>query len=108
MTDTRSVDAMLQMEFDHEGYIEYVSGVGSSYDGFTQVAIIEIERGRWTNYQHVVIREDATGKYFRFSYGDAATEYQDDEYFGDVKEVEPYNETVVITRYREVDDAVPN
>lgn len=52
---------------------------------------------RWHVTKWTVLR-DETGKLWGLAWNEAATEYQEHEYFSDPVEVEAYEETV--TRYR--------
>ena len=63
-----------------------------------EVETIEGDEGRWTRYIETII--EVNGRLFSINWERGLTEYQENSYDYQPVEVERYQETVVVTKYR--------
>ena len=54
--------------------------------------------GRWTAYITSIIQVE--DKFFQINWEQGLTEYQEDSFGNQPQEVEPYEETIVVTKYK--------
>lgn len=65
---------------------EEMQDKGSTLGSYTVVEVVGIENTRWTQTIRIIIEGDH-GDFYSFYYGSGLTEYQENEYYDDVKEV---------------------
>lgn len=75
-----------------------LSTIAYNYSDYEVVDTIEGDCGRWT--QHITTIFKDGNKFYALEWERGLTEYQEDEFYWQPYEVEPYQETIVVTKYK--------
>lgn len=82
---------------------EEIMEIAQCYNPEYEVVVAEkfIESRRWVSLYSTIVKETGTGKFFEILFEVANTEFQEGSE-GDpfMFEVEPYEETIVVTKYK--------
>ena len=81
-----------------QGDVDQIDGIDGE---FKVVDRTEGDHGRWTQVISVVI-QTPSGRLYRYEYEEGLTEYQEDDYDGNLVEVLPHVQTITVTEYKAV------
>lgn len=72
--------------------------VFNDYDGFEVIDTIEGTVGRWTRHMTTILKSG--DKFYAIEWEQGLTEYQENEFYFQPYEVEPYEEVITILKYK--------